>query len=314
MRDLPSDVDTETPAIVLKLDANVFHHGGLGVIRSLGRLGIPVYAVQVERATPAGGSRYLRGGWLWRPGPEDAVRILAGLTCIAERIGRQAVLIPTDDAGALFVAEHGPELRDHFLLPSPDPGLPRRLADKYELYRLCRRLGMPCAATVMAGSPAEAAEFLDTAGFPVMVKLARPWCRDGRGGPPSTTLVRSPGELRQLFDSANGTSLILQEYLPGDPGSDWFFHGYCDERSVCRPAFTGRKLRSYPAHAGVTSLGRAKPNPALSAMVTELLTRLAYRGIMDLDLRWDARDGQYKLLDFNPRIGASTSRSRRICT
>ena len=25
---------------------------------------------------------------------------------------------------------------------------------------------------------------------------------------------------------------------------------------------------------------------------------------MDLDLRWDARDDQYKLLDFNPRIGA----------
>lgn len=25
---------------------------------------------------------------------------------------------------------------------------------------------------------------------------------------------------------------------------------------------------------------------------------------MDLDFRWDARDGQYKLLDFNPRLGA----------
>src|SRR5262249_49275903 len=29
-----------------------------------------------------------------------------------------------------------------------------------------------------------------------------------------------------------------------------------------------------------------------------------YRGIMDLDIRFDARDGQYKLLDFNPRVGA----------
>ena len=28
------------------------------------------------------------------------------------------------------------------------------------------------------------------------------------------------------------------------------------------------------------------------------------RGILDLDLRWDGRDGQYKLLDFNPRLGA----------
>ena len=35
-----------------------------------------------------------------------------------------------------------------------------------------------------------------------------------------------------------------------------------------------------------------------------MLSKLGYRGIMDLDLRLDRRDGQYKLLDFNPRLGA----------
>jgi predicted ATP-grasp superfamily ATP-dependent carboligase len=38
--------------------------------------------------------------------------------------------------------------------------------------------------------------------------------------------------------------------------------------------------------------------------VTALLAELSYRGLVDLDLRRDARDGQYKLLDFNPRLGA----------
>jgi predicted ATP-grasp superfamily ATP-dependent carboligase len=32
---------------------------------------------------------------------------------------------------------------------------------------------------------------------------------------------------------------------------------------------------------------------------------LRYRGILDTGYRWDARDGQYKLLDVNPRIGAT---------
>jgi predicted ATP-grasp superfamily ATP-dependent carboligase len=31
---------------------------------------------------------------------------------------------------------------------------------------------------------------------------------------------------------------------------------------------------------------------------------VGYQGILDLDIRFDPRDGQYKLLDFNPRIGA----------
>ena len=31
---------------------------------------------------------------------------------------------------------------------------------------------------------------------------------------------------------------------------------------------------------------------------------IGFRGIADLDLRFDPRDAQYKLLDFNPRLGA----------
>ena len=101
-----------------------------------------------------------------------------------------------------------------------------------------------------------------------------------------------------------GCGLMLQEYLPGGPGQDWFFHGYCSTAGRCQPAFTGVKDRSYPAYAGVTSLGRAVPNAELRDQVTGLLGAVGFRGIMDLDLRFDPRDGQYKLLDFNPRLGA----------
>jgi D-aspartate ligase len=49
-------VDTSTPAVVLKLDSNVFHHGGLGVIRTLGRWGVPVRAVHEDVLAPAAAS------------------------------------------------------------------------------------------------------------------------------------------------------------------------------------------------------------------------------------------------------------------
>src|ERR1700691_5888607 len=90
-----AQADTSTPAVVLKLDPNVLHHGGLGVIRSLGRLGVPVYGVHEGRFAPAGSSRYLQGRCFWQPGADDADRIRAGLLRLAERIGQRAVLIPT---------------------------------------------------------------------------------------------------------------------------------------------------------------------------------------------------------------------------
>ncbi|HEY6276131.1 MAG TPA: ATP-grasp domain-containing protein [Streptosporangiaceae bacterium] len=295
--------DVTTPAVVLKFDPNVKHHGGLGAIRSLGRLGVPVYGVHEDRWAPAAGSRYLRGRLFWQPSADHAERTLAGLAHLATLIGRPAVLIPTDDASAIFLAEHGAQLRGSFLFASPPPGLPRRLAGKYSLYQLCQELGMPAPMSVLADSPGQALEFAAEAGYPLMAKLTTPWAGSGLR---STTIVTRSAQLSRLVTDCQRAEagLMLQEHIPGGPGADWFFHGYCDAGSAARAAFTGVKDRSYPAHAGLTSLGRVVRNDQLRAEITSLLSLLSYRGIADLDLRQDARTGQYQLLDFNPRLGA----------
>jgi D-aspartate ligase len=296
--------DRTTPAVVLKFDPNVMHHGGLGAIRSLGRLGIPTYGVHEGPWAPAAASRYLHGRAFWQPDPADTDRVCAGLLQLARRIGRPAVLIPTDDAGAIFLAEHGSALREAFLFSVPPADLPRRLAGKYSMYQLCRQLGVPSPGAVLPGSLDEALEFGAMAGFPVVAKLTTPW-RHG-SALRSTAIIRTAAELEASCRAAEraGAGLMLQEHIPGGPGQDWFFHGYCGAAPACRPAFTGIKDRSYPAYAGLTSLGHSAPNPPLRDQVTQMLARLCYRGITDLDLRYDTRDGQYKLLDFNPRLGA----------
>jgi predicted ATP-grasp superfamily ATP-dependent carboligase len=290
----------------LKFDPNVMHHGGLGVIRSLGRMGVPVYGVHEGPWAPAASSRYLHGRWFWQPSAEDTERVRAGLIRLAEQMGRQSVLITTDDAGSIFLAEHGEALRPWFLFPRPPTELPRQLAGKYSMYSLCRELGVPCPRAMVPDSLEAAHEFASEVGFPLIAKLTAPW-RNGKGGKfRSTVIVHDSHELERTFslDESGSARHMLQEFIPGSDGADWFFHGYCDSSSRCNPGFTGVKQRSYPAHAGLTSLGISKPNSRLSSEVNELLKKLAYRGILDLDLRFDARDGQYKLLDFNPRLGA----------
>ncbi len=296
-------VDRDTPAVVLKLDPNVFHHGGLGVIRSLGRLGVPVYAVQEQRFAPAAASRFCSGGWLWRPPPDDVAALIDGLAILAARIGRRAVLFPTDDASAIFLAEHGDRLRDWFLFPEPPRALPRLLAGKMSLYELCQRMGLPSPRARQVTCWPEAAEFASDVGLPLLGKLSTPWRSAGLR---STTIVRDRTSLADLEAACRkrDVGLVLQEYIPSAPGQDWIFHGYCDATARCAPAFTGVKERSYPPHAGLTSLGRSVDNPALREQLVELTSRIGFHGIVDLDLRQDPRDGAYKLLDFNPRLGA----------
>jgi predicted ATP-grasp superfamily ATP-dependent carboligase len=298
-------IDPSTPAVVLKFDPNVMHHGGLGAIRSLGRLGIPVYGVAEARWAPAARSRYLTGRLVWRPDPEQAERTSAGLARLAERIGRPAVLIPTDDAGAIFLAEQGGSLRENFLFAAQPPALPRRLAGKHTLAQLCAELGVTSPKVLVTDSAEKAHGFAAEVGYPLIAKLATPWAVAGSGLRP-TTVVRSQQGLTGLWAAAGhaGVSLMLQEFIPAQPGGDWFVHAYCDRDSAGRPVFTGVKIRSYPAHAGLTSFGLAAANEELRAQAARLFARLGYRGIADLDLRKDTRDGSYKLLDFNPRLGA----------
>ena len=68
---------------------------------------------------------------------------------------------------------------------------------------------------------------------------------------------------------------------------------------------TGRKLRQTPVYTGATSLGICLPNPEVEATTRRWMRALGYRGILDIGYRYDARDGSYKVLDVNPRVGAT---------
>lgn len=297
--------ETGTPALLLKTGSYILHHGGVGIIRSLGRVGIPTYAVCESHWTPAARSRFLSGRFVWIAEATAPEAFLSGLHAIGDRLNSPAVLLPTDDSAAIFIAENSQSLRNSFLLPQPPVALPRALADKKTLHFLCKALGHPTPAAYFPQSTADLAVFQDQKSYPLMVKRAQPWV-PLHSPIAGTTIVRTPDELDRLFRLAQAlqVELLIQEYLPDTSSQDWFFHGYCDATSNCVVSFTGRKFRSFPPRAGFTTFAQAIDNDRLRTQAEALLRQISYRGIMDLDYRYDARDGLYKLVDFNPRVGA----------
>ena len=134
--------DAIAPVLVLKLTRNVLHHGAVGLIRSLGRIGVPVFSVVEDRFTPPAVSKYLTASFTWDTRGLDVQRLLEGMAAIGDRLGRPAIVIPTDDVGAIFVAEQADTLKRWFLFPKLPTTLPRTLADKRALYGLCERIGV----------------------------------------------------------------------------------------------------------------------------------------------------------------------------
>lgn len=302
------ELDRTVPALLVKVGRYPQHHGGVGAIRTLGRCGVPVYAMVEDRFTPAALSRRLAGRFVCpTSGLEEPAALVDALLRVGEAIGRRAVAVPTDDEAAVLLAEHADRLGRYFLLPPVPADLPRELASKAGLHRLCGEYGVP---TPRAAAPAGHDALLALArewGYPLILKNLEAWTRLRAPVVGATTLVRDEAELLAAVPPAGASSVpsvLVQEYLPPESSQDWFTHLYCPADGAAHLVFTGRKLRSWPPQAGVTTRACALPNPELADAASEFCRKLDYRGAADLDWRLDVRDGHYKLLDFNPRTGA----------
>jgi predicted ATP-grasp superfamily ATP-dependent carboligase len=301
-----ASADRHVPALLLKIGQYPLHSGGVAVIRTLGRLGVPVYAITEDRLTPAAVSRYCAGTFVWPvTGREEPGYLTGRLREAGQRLGRRAVVVPVDDEAAVLVAEQAEELSEHFILPHIDPWLPRMLASKQRLYELCRQHDVPAPASVCPASRRELAEFAAAAAFPVVVKNAEPWVRRRAPAVPHTTVMRTARELLAAAPSGHGQQpgVIVQEYIPRDQAEDWIVHLYRATNSDCSLMFTGVKIRSWPPHNGATACASTMANPELAQIVERFCEEVGFRGIADLDWRLDLRDGTYKLVDFNPRVG-----------
>ncbi|MGW7257065.1 carboxylate--amine ligase [Streptomyces sp. NPDC054834] len=303
---MPFDADRNVPGLIVKFGDYPLHHGGVGAIRSLGRLGVPMYAITEDRYTPAASSRYLTRAFVWpTSGAEEPECLVEGLRRIGRRIGRPTVLIPTDEEAAVLIAEHQDDLMDRFLFPRVDAGLPRRLASKQGLHELCGEHGIASPSAAFPESYEEIVAYADTARYPVVAKNREAFVRRKRPAVNGTTRIATrEGLLTLARDWGEHPGVILQEYLPREDAEDWIVHACFDADSTPLAMFTGVKVRSWPPHAGMTANAYVVDNPELADLAARFIKQIGFSGIIDLDLRFDRRDGQYKLLDFNPRMGA----------
>src|SRR5262249_23639523 len=136
-------MDVSLPVLILHMQ----HHGALGVMRSLGRLGVPVYGVHDVRRPPSSYSKYCRKVFVLDLYNDPLERSIESLLKIADEIGGRALLVPTNDESAIFVSENASQLQEGFSFPENPIEVVWSLYNKKEMYFLAKRLSIPTAET-----------------------------------------------------------------------------------------------------------------------------------------------------------------------
>jgi predicted ATP-grasp superfamily ATP-dependent carboligase len=293
-------VDTSTPVVLAGGQL-----GALAIMRTLGSLGIPLYALDGNPKAPALRSRYCRDRIVLGFNEADSRPYLDALLALAKRIGRPAILIPTSDETAEFVADNRAVLRQAFMFQDNAPELIRGLASKQSMFTLATTHGVPTPMTVFPKNSDDVEQYIKTGSLPVMLKGIygnRLQLRTRK----KMVLVETADDLRRCYremEDPEQPNLMLQEYIPGGDDQIFIFNGYFNRQADCLVGFTGHKIRQFPVHVGCASLGECRWNETVARTTEAFMKAVGYHGILDIGYRLDARDGQYKVLDINPRVG-----------
>src|SRR5207244_9121194 len=198
-------------AIVMGAD-----YRGLGIVRSLGRRGIPVWVLKQDGLMLGAASRYASRS-LSSPSSDDSRKLLDFLVDLAVKEGVAGwAVFPTSDETVTLIARHLHLLSEYYGLTTPPWRVLRWGCDKRLLYRLAQDLGVDRPWTFCPRNRDELAAL--ECPFPVILK---PAMRLGfnRLTRDKAWRVENRASLLARYDEAckllAPEMLMVQELLPG---------------------------------------------------------------------------------------------------
>jgi D-aspartate ligase len=275
---------------------------GLGIVRSLGRHGVPTCIVDDEHSI-ARYSRYA-GQAVHFSNLKDERHTVDELLSLGRRLGLEGwLLYPTRDELVAAISRYREELSQVFRVPTPEWESVQWAWDKRNTYRLAEQLGIPIPATWYPRSVAELERF-DELAPPFAIKPAikehfvyatrvKAWC------------AQSHAELRTLFQKAyeivGPGEVMVQEVIPGGGSQQYSYCAFFREGEAVG-SMVAKRRRQHPLQFGrASTFVETIEQPELEEMSERFLRAIDYYGLVELEYKLDPRDGKYKMLDVNAR-------------
>ncbi len=275
-------------------------HVSIGVARSLGRHGIPVWLL-ANHPIPKF-SRYVQRRFDW-PGADHAEGLSSIVDLAKQHDLKGWVLIATGDQDMRMIAQNHAKLSQHFRVATPEWDTIQWVYDKRLTYQRAAALGIDCPWSFQPRDIDEV-RTIDYR-FPVILKpafrksadeftQAKAWKANDRAG-----LLRL---YRRAAALVGDDAVIVQEWIPGTGAAQYSYAGLLD-RGLPIASLVARRARQHPIDFGRSStFVETTEQPQFEDLARRFLKSIDYTGVVEVEFKYDARDRQYKLLDVNGRF------------
>ena len=278
----------------------------LGLVRALGRKGVKVFGIGLNRFEVSLSSRYCQrlGAIDPRYQPE---RLLALLLEFGREYSRHTklVLYPSGDECVVFIAENHKELSQYYTFSKLNPNFLELFLNKWCFYEACIEHDLPAPASFRIEDAQDLEQIAKNVSFPCIMKpiYYHRWAM--KEGLTKAVFCRDISELldcgRKL--SENLTELIIQEVIEGDEDNIYVVAAYFDRYSTPHGIFVGQKIRQYPVGFGTTTLIRTADVSGLAERSVNFLQKVGYQGLVDVEYKYDRSTDSFYIIEINPRLG-----------
>lgn len=272
----------------------------LGVVRNLGRHGVPIILISPNHRDMVRYSKYVSRRITYPYTKESKIQFVNFLLDVGKKMDKKYVLIPTSDEEALIYSKYKNKLNQFYILPVPSFEIVQKLVNKKEFYKLLDMMSIPHPRTYFIEDISKLKSIGQEIDFPYIIKPAYSHLFSKEFGT-KNFVINSSQELNQAIDKLRGKNMdvVIQEIIPGN--EIYMFYTYFNRQSEPVAICGYDKLRQYPPDFGSGSLCKSvwRHIPIDSAI--QVLKTIKYHGMAEPEFKKDPRDNQYKLIEINSR-------------
>lgn len=243
----------------------------------------------------------------------EFVSVLTEVAKKYKKADKKLLLIGTNDFYVRLIIENADVLKEMFVFNYMPEDLMNNLLVKSNFYKLCEEHGIDTPKTYFY-SCAKKQPFTEDVLFPLIIKPSNgvEYYKHKFVGQQKVYRVESQQELddviRKVNESGYEEDLIIQDYIPGDDTYMWDSVFYVSSEGKAQLSTLAQVVLQ--EHT-VTAIGNytaliTRYDEELMKKLQHFLEAIGYVGFANFDLKYDERDGKYKVFEVNIRQGRSS--------
>ncbi len=274
------------------------HVQGLGITRIYGKNNIPVLLLDDNKPNLTKHSKYCKKFIHFEKG--NLLQTLMELSKSEDY--KNWMLVPTNDSGVEILSRNKKELSTHFKVSTDSFDVLQHFFNKRLSYKLAPTLGIPIPKTWIGDSFKEISK-MDLV-YPCIIKPAvmHTFYSQFKS---KVFVCNNLKEVEENYKKALTIipfdEIIIQDIIPG---SSVHQYSACFMFDGKKPlvTLTARRARQHPPDFGnATTYAETVDLPELVEYATKLLREINFKGVCEVEFKYDERDKIYKFLEVNAR-------------